>query len=308
MWILTLLSVQSGSASIWRADRLLRRWGALTLLLLGVSLSLCNAVASASSVSPVLTLTLSGNGITNTDDPYAYYVNMLRLALEKTRATDGDFDINFHDHGGGIERDRAMLIAGAGIDAMWASVTRERAEKLRVINIDLLKGLNNYRALLIHQNNKAQFASVKTLHDLKKFKTGTGPYWTDGIILKDNGFMLTYGSNYGGLFKMLSLRRFDFFSRGLHEIYSDLAAYGDLGLIQAPHLLLKYDHPVHYCFFVNKENTALADRIERGLRLAQADGSFDALFFSMPGFQYGYSLLRDAQQQVLVIHNKTNLQ
>ena len=36
-----------------------------------------------------------------------------------------------------------------------------------------------------------------------------------------------------------------------------------------------------------------------GLRLAQADGSFDALFFSMPGFQYGYSLLRDAQQQVV---------
>lgn len=279
------------------------------LLLLGGCLFPGQAFASEQPVSfsQPLTITLSGNGAANTSDPYTYYVNMLRLALEKTRVTDGDFVIAFHDHSGGIERDRAMLIAGTGIDAMWASVTRERAEKLRVIDVDLLKGLNNYRALLIHKNKKAQFSRVKTLHELKKFKTGTGPYWTDGIILKDNDFILTYGSNYGGLFKMLSLQRFDFFSRGLHEIYNDLLTFGDLGLVQTPHLLLKYDNPVRYCFFVNKNNIQLADRIERGLLLAQEDGSFDELFFSMPGFKYGYEMLADPQQHILVIHNKTNL-
>jgi hypothetical protein len=279
------------------------------LLLLAGSLLSGQAFTTAPPITATqpLTITLSGNGAASTSDPYSYYVNMLRLALEKTRATDGDFVITFHDHSGGIERDRAMLIAGTGIDAMWASVTRERAEKLRVIDVDLLKGLNNYRALLIHKNKKIQFSKVKTLHELKKFKTGSGPYWTDGIILKDNGFILTYGSNYDGLFKMLSLQRFDFFSRGLHEIHNDLLTYGDLGLVQVPHFLLKYDHPVHYCFFVNKNNSELADRIERGLLLAQADGSFDELFFSMPGFKYGYEILDDPQQHILVIHNKTNL-
>lgn len=258
------------------------------------------------SKSP-LVITLSGNGALDNGSPYSYYIKLLHLALEKTRATHGDYAIKFLDHGGGIERDRAMLISGTGIDAMWASVTRERAEKLHVIDIDLLKGLNNYRTLLIHQSNKELFSSIKTLHELKKYKTGTGPYWTDGIIMADNGFSLTYGSNFAGLFKMLSLRRFDFFSRGIHEVYDDLQNFGDMGLVRVPQLLLKYDNPVRYCFFVNKKNTQLADRIQRGLLLAQEDGSFDQLFFSVPGFKYGYELLEDPQQHVLIIHNKTNL-
>lgn len=253
-----------------------------------------------------LRIVVPGSGIAKPNEPYYYYVNLLRLALEKTRATDGEFELAFHDHGGGIERDRAMLIAGTGIDAMWASVTRERAEKLRVIDVDLLKGLNNYRALLIHRDKQAQFSGVKSLAQLRQFKTGTGPYWTDGIILKDNGFSLVYGANYAGLFKMLAKHRFDFFSRGLHEIQSDLINFSALGLIEEGHLLLKYDRPVRYCFFVNKNNQALAERIERGLHLAQADGSFDELFLSMPNFKYGSEVLQDPQRRVLLIRNNTN--
>lgn len=261
--------------------------------------------ADQSETAP-LRVVVPGSGIAKPNEPYYYYVNLLRLVLEKTRSTHGDFELAFHDHGGGIERDRAMLIAGTGIDAMWASVTRERAEKLRVIDVDLLKGLNNYRALLIHRDKKTQFAKVKSLAQLRQFKTGTGPYWTDGSILKDNGFSLVYGANYGGLFKMLAKHRFDFFSRGLHEIQSDLVNYSSLGLVEEGHLLLKYDRPVRYCFFVNKNNQSLAERIERGLRLAQADGSFDELFFSMPNFKYGAEVLQDPQRRVLLIHNNTN--
>lgn len=253
-----------------------------------------------------LKVVVPGSGKAAPHEPYFYYVNLLRLALEKTRASDGDFELGFHQHSGGIERDRTMLMAGVGIDAMWASVTRERAEKFRVVEVDLLKNLNNYRALLIHKDKQAQFSKVTSLAQLRRFKTGTGPYWTDGIIMKDNGFTLVYGANYGGLFKMLAKHRFDFFSRGLHEIESDLIAFASLGLMQEPRLLLKYDRPVSYCFFVNKDNHALADRIERGLRLAQADGSFDELFFSMPNFKYGYEMLRDPQRLILQITNKTN--
>lgn len=270
--------------------------------------------ATAESLTPAdqqastdpLRVIVPGSGVAEPHEPYAYYVNLLRLALEKTRASDGDFELGFHDHSGGIERDRAMLVAGVGIDVMWASVTRERAEKLRVVEVDLLKDLNNYRALLIHKNKLEQFSKVKTLAQLRQFKTGTGPYWTDGVIMKDNGFTLVYGANYAGLFKMLGKQRFDFFSRGLHEVQSDLLRFSAFGLVQEPRLLLKYDRPVRYCFFVNKDNHALADRIERGLRLAQADGSFDKLFFSMPNFKYGYEILQDPQRRILQIVNKTN--
>lgn len=254
-----------------------------------------------------LTVTLSGTGKTNPNEPYYYFVQMLTLALEKTRASDGDFKIDFLDHKGGIERDRTMLASGTGIDLMWGSVTRARAEEVRIINIDLLKGLNNYRVLLINKKSQPDFEKVTTLSDLKKFKAGSGTYWTDGRILDYNGFSVVYGANYNGLFKMLSMNRYDFLSRGLHEIGNDLAAFGDLGLMQEQSLLLKYDIPIRYCFFVNKSNEKLAERVERGLIAAQADRSFDKLFLQMAMFKYGHDILQNSNRRVLVIRSIPNL-
>jgi hypothetical protein len=252
-----------------------------------------------------LKVTVPGDGRADPTTLYYYYTQLIRLALEKTRATDGDYELDFLPHNGGIERDRAMLMAGVGIDVMWASVTRERAEKLRVVDVDILKNLNNFRALLIHKDNRVKFSQIETLEQLRQFKTGTGPFWTDGIILKDNGFTLVYGANYTGLFKMLAKNRFEFFTRGLHELQSDLLAFNYLGLMQEPRLLLQYDRPVRYCFFVNKDNQKLAERLERGLRIAQADGSFEKLFMSMPSFRYGAEILRDPKRVVLTMTNQT---
>lgn len=284
--------------------RLLNRW----LRTLGVLLAVIGALllVNVAAAEP-LRVSIPGSGKYNPNEPYAFYVQVLKLALEKTRVTDGDFYIHFHDHTGGIERDRAMLMAGVGIDVMWASVTKARAQKLRVIDVDLLKDLNNYRVLLIHKSAQPKFDQVQNLEQLKKFKTGTGPYWTDGVIMRDNGFELVYGASYQGLFKMLGLHRYDFLSRGLHEIGNDLIEYSSFDLVQESTLLLKYDQPIRYCFFVNKKNKPLADRIERGLKIAQADGSFDQLFLQMPTFKYGYDILQNTQRRILIIKNRTNL-
>lgn len=252
-----------------------------------------------------LQVTISDGGNVNANAPYYYYKKLLELALGKTRENYGDFNIS-SIQSGGIERERAMLVAGVGIDVMWASVTRERAEKLRVIDIDLLKNLNNYRVLLINQQDQFLFDSIASLDDLKKMHTGSGPHWTDGIILKDNGFNITYTSSYEGLFKMLAAQRFHFISRGLHEIGNDLELYSAYGLVQEKNLLLKYDQPVRYCFFVNKNNKILAERIERGLKIAQADGSFDRLFYQMPSFTLGENILLNSHRTILELKNRTD--
>lgn len=281
-----------------------RNWFAHKLLYcFVVGALLFGQVANAEPV----TVTLSGTGKTNPNEPYYYFVQALTLALEKTRASDGNFKIAFLDHKGGIERDRTMLAAGTGIDLMWGSVTQARAKEVRIINIDLLKGLNNYRVLLINKKSQPQFDKVKTLADLKEFKAGSGTYWTDGRVLDYNGFSVVYGANYNGLFKMLSMSRYDFLSRGLHEIGNDLVSYGDLGLIQEKNLLLKYEHPIRYCFFVNKRNEKLAERIERGLVAAQADGSFDELFLQMPMFKYGHEILQDSHRRIIDVRSIPNL-
>jgi len=250
-----------------------------------------------------LDVAITGSGQARGEESAGFYEQLLKLSLEKTRASDGDFVITHNNHGGGIARDRAILIAGAGIDVMWASATRERQQQMRMVPVDLLKNLNNYRVLLINKDDQSTFAHVKTLGDLKKFKVGSGEHWTDGIIFKDNGFNVALTSSYTGLFKMLAARRFQFISRGLHEIGFDTEEYKEFGLIQEQTLLLKYDVPIGYCFFVNKNNIQLADRIERGLRIAQQDGSFDQLFYQVSSFKQGAELLKESHRRVLELKN-----
>lgn len=258
--------------------------------------------AVSTSADPIH-ISISGNPTTNKSDPTYFYEQMLSVALEKTRAIDGDFVITHNVHGGGIARDRAMVIADAGVDVMWGSATKERQQQMRLVPVDLLRNLNNYRVLLIHKDMKYAFAKVKTLEDLKRFTVGSGEHWTDGNIFKDNGFNVAFTSSYYGLYKMLAARRFNFISRGLHEIGIDVAAFADLGLIQEETLLIKYSSPVRYCFFVNKNNLALADRLERGLKIAQADGTFDKLFYEIPSFKEGEDLLKANHRTLIEIKN-----
>lgn len=255
------------------------------------------------AVADPLRVAITGNVSTNNLEPEYFYEQLLILALEKTRATDGDFVLVHNVHSGGIARDRAMVIAGAGIDVMWGSATKEREQQMRVVPVDLLKNLNNYRVLLINKEARQQFNKVKTLQDLKKFSVGSGEHWTDGGIFKDNGFNVAVTSSYAGLFKMLAARRFNFISRGLHEIGYDTTEYRDLGLIQEETILLKYDVSIRYCFMVNKNNITLADRLERGLKIAQQDGSFDQLFYQMPSFREGEELLKNSRRTLIEIRN-----
>ena len=250
-----------------------------------------------------LRVSVTGNANVVNQGPEIFYEKLLIAALEKTRDTDGDFVLSHNVHGGGIARDRAMLIAGAGIDVMWGSVTKEREQQMRLVPVDLLKNLNNYRVLLINKDAQPKFSQVKTLDDLRKFTVGSGEHWTDGEIFKDNGFTVLATSSYSGLFKMLAARRFNFISRGLYEIDNDTKEYKALGLIQEESLLVKYDVPIRYSFFVNKNNAALGDRLERGIKIAIEDGSFDRLFYQYPAFKAGEELLKNSHRTILVIKN-----
>lgn len=260
-------------------------------------------LVAAPVVADTLQISITDNGSLSKDDPSFYFERLLILALDKTRASDGDYVLSRNKHGGGIARDRAMLIAGVGIDAMWASATKEREQQMLIVPVDLLKNLNNYRVLLINRDAQPEFSKVNTLDDLKKFTVGSGEHWTDGNIMKDNGFILTATSSYTGLFKMLAARRFHFISRGLHEIGFDTQAYKEYNLVQESSLLLAYDTPIRYCFFVNKNNQKLADRIERGLKTAQEDGSFDQLFYQVPSFKEGTELLKNSHRRVITLKN-----
>lgn len=272
------------------------------LLIIFLSALPITSIVSANEEEP-LQVTITSTGETGNLDPTDYFELVLKLALDKTRMSDGDYVLRHNVHSGGIARDRAMLIAGAGIDVMWGSVTADRAEVMQVVPVDLIKGLNNYRALLIHKDSQQAFSTVKNLADLKEFSAGSGDHWTDGLIFKRNNFNVLFTSNYYSLFKMLSAKRFDFISRGLQEIDYDVRAYQEFGLVAEETILLKYKVPIRISFYVNKRNTSLGDRILRGLIAAQQDGSFDELFYQMPSHKVGDEMLRRSSRTIIEIDN-----
>ncbi len=217
---------------------------------------------------------------TEDDQRSYYYRDVLHLALEKTVETDGAFRLQMAEKAMFQDRAIRMLEGNKELDVVWTMTSREREQKLIPIRIPLLKGLLGHRIFIINRKDKETFAEIETFEDLKKLKAGQGHDWPDTEILRANGIEVVAASTYDGLFKMLARGRFDYFPRGVNEPWIEVRAHPDNDFIVEETLLLHYPAPVY--FFVNQINAALVDRIERGLRLAIKDGSFDNIFYNHP--------------------------
>lgn len=236
------------------------------------------------SSSKPLRLVVPTRDIATTADAH-YFYPLLNLALKKTEATDGPFITEYYPHSLSSARILTKLKNNDGMDVVWTSTSADRERDFRYVPISLLKQLSDYRVLLIRKGEQSQFDAVKNLDDLRKFKVGIGGHWPDAKLLQNNGFTIVTSIYYESLFKMLVADRFDVFPRGLFEAWDDYEQRKDMNIAIEEKLLLHY--PAPFYFFVNKNNVALADRIERGLKIAIADGSFDELLLSMPAFKRG---------------------
>jgi hypothetical protein len=238
------------------------------------------------------------------EGPAFYYQQVLRLALEKTRASHGDFQLHFSNDYYSMGRATQMLINRDKADVMWASVTPDREQVMRVIPYDLLRGLSNYRALIIRPDRQKKFMDVHNLQAFKKLTSGGGSNWTATRILRMQGIKVSTAPKYESVLKMLAAGRFDYISRGLHEAQADLTHGRLLGLQLAVEegILLKYKHPVSYSFFVSKQNLALAERLTAGLQLAEEDGSLEAEFMNIKVLRDAFSYL-DQNRRIFVLDN-----
>ncbi len=215
-----------------------------------------------------------------TDPRNEYFLDLLRLALEKTKETDGVFKLETTELRMYQGRAIANLERDKSVDVVWTMTSREREEKLLPIRIPLLKGLLGHRIFLIKKGDQARFSAVETLDDLKTFRAGQGHDWPDFEILQANGLDVFKVANYEGLFKMLERGRIDYFPRGVNEIWAEVRAHADMDLEVEDTLMLQYTAPIY--FFVNKKNAQLANRLEQGLRLAIQDGAFNDLLYNHP--------------------------
>ncbi|MBW7565337.1 transporter substrate-binding domain-containing protein [Chromobacterium subtsugae] len=179
-------------------------------------------------------------------------------------------------------RQLLSLTQGQGLTLMWGSISRELQQKTLPVYIPLRKGLLGYRIALIRRDRQDEFNRTASLADLKKFSLGQGRGWADVDILRGAGFHVIT-NEYPQLFGMIEARRIDLFPRGINEVYAEYAAHRDQtpSLAVEAHLALHYANP--YYFYVAKDNAALAQRLEQGLRLMMRDGSFDEIFWRYNG-------------------------
>ena len=225
-----------------------------------------------------------------------YYSKLLQLALRKTEDTDGPFKIVEYPHLLTKARFEAELKREGIIDVIWSTNNKNMEAEFLPIRVSLLKDLNSYRIFLIRTEDQGKFNQIKKLDDLRKLRAGQGSHWTDTDILLANDLPVVTSPLFEPLFNMLIGKRFDYFPRGLDEIWNEEKFFSDKGIRIEQRLMLNY--PATKYFFVNKRDTALADRIERGLKIAIADGSFDNLFNSIPGYKRGLEEIANKKRLV----------
>jgi hypothetical protein len=236
------------------------------------------------------------------DHPNYYYEEALKLALTKTESTSGKVEIKYYPFNTEPERQRAILTTNGGLDLIWGSSSPLREEQMLAIKFNLLRELSDYRILLIRKEDKAKFATIKRLEDLRKFKAGTVAGWPETRVYQLNNIPSVTSWAYEPLFKMLVDKRFDYVLRGAHEIWTELEQHKEMPLMAEEKLLIGYQLPVY--FFVHAKNEKLAKRIKKGLELAEKDGTLKALFMSLPAFKKGYEEIKKKNKVLINLNDE----
>lgn len=210
---------------------------------------------------------------------YEYRWKLLEIALAHTQDTEPP--VRLLPYAEEVTQNRGILLLQSGaIDVIALGTNNEREDKLLPVKIDILQGIVGFRLLVIRAADQARMARMDDAALRKQVTFGLNSQWADLPILEKNGFSVVTSSSYENLFDMLAASRFDAFPRGLNEAQRELnerkQAYPQLAVEKTKALFFPY--PIY--FWVSKDHPALAQRIERGLRRALADGSFRRLFES----------------------------
>lgn len=185
------------------------------------------------------------------------------------------------------------------IDIVFAGATKQRMKKFQAIEFPLLKGLNGWRVPVVLKANHNLFQTLDSMNKFKQLTPGLLYQWSDKKIMAFNNIDVTRGSSIEGLWGMLAKDRFDYFPRSILQVEQEVAVHNQLDIMIEPTTLIHY--PTAYYFYVNKQNSALAEDIELGLEAALADGSFDEIFTR----HYG-KIINDMQSQQRKVFHLVN--
>ncbi len=228
----------------------------------------------------------------NADDQrQVYYWKLLEAVLDSNRDRFGDYTLEAYPTPMNYQRAQAELEAGGEhVNIFAPGSNRQLEEKLLPIPLPLDKGLLGLRLFLIMEPQQAHLDRVTTLDELKAFRIGQRPSWTDTTILRHNGLNVVATDSFDGLFKGLQAGRFELFSRGANEIRAEWLSHRESmpGLVIENRLALLYPLARYYFVPRTPAGARMAERIRDGLLRLSASGEFDRRYKA-----YKREVLRD---------------
>jgi len=230
-----------------------------------------------------------------------YSPSLLRIILNASKAPDEVIDFSYTDRHFSQARWLAE-VENSNVNApVWAVTTKEREQLLRPIRVPMFKGLIGWRVLMIRKEDQYKFSSINSVKDLAKLKAGQGIRWPDSEILEANGLPVILGAGTENLYKMLKAKRFDYFPRGIHELTPDSRYIHANDVVEEQELLLVYPSAAY--FFVNKKNTELAERIQKGWDIILKNGEFEKFFFNHPQIISALEDLKRHRRKIIRLDN-----
>lgn len=242
-------------------------------MLLGLCILSINAHSAEPLVVSVKKPELKNNNYHLTE------VEIIKLALDKTLATDGPYEIREIP---AMNRARTLSALSNNIYpnlALMMSYDDEIVAQnlLSFIDIPIDFGANSYRICLMRQDLKAELSKVTSLAQLRKYTFGAGIGWLDVKILRYNDFKVVEQNSAQNIVRMTKAGRVDLFCRGFGEIFFELQHDVETtGLAYDETFALYY--PLPKFLFFHKSSTQALARIKRGLVIADHDGSLKSLW------------------------------
>lgn len=236
----------------------------------------------------------------------AYQFAVLKLALDKTLATDGEYELNQIKEKYSAMRTLREVSKGetiniAALPYPSTPISADDPNPKIIVNKSLLRGMLGYRKLVVRRQDLQKFERINTDEELKQLIVGQGRDWEDIGIYKYNGYKVLDSADFFNLFAMLAAGRFDYIPLGAFEVDNVMSQFPKYSreFAVVPNIIIYYPFPV--VFHVSINEPLLAKRVEKGLAIMEVDGSLNQLFEEY--FHDESEKLKSGNPKVFVLRN-----
>lgn len=267
--------------------------------LLGVAISLCTHAGA--QLPKEMRRYVVDIQVLDVERQGEYCPTLLKMILNASKAPDETIEFTYTDRHFSQARWFAEVQRNHANTLIWTVTDKEREQLLRPIRVPVFKGLLGHRILVIRKEDQPIFSRINNVKDLATLRAGQGIHWPDTDIMEANGLPVVVGAGAENLYKMLKVKRFDYFPRGILELMPEARHLRNNAVVAEEEILLSYPSAMY--FFVNKKNTELAERIEKGWEIIIKDGEFDKFFYNHPRVVEAIDQLKKNKRRIIRLEN-----